>query len=135
MPGPSNTWSAFGDTVDDALAVMNTDRIMTIITERLDESLVVARHYLQWSLADMVVTVHRKALSTHPKANAWPADSIQLINDKLQKFGEYKVYDAGVRKLDERIHDLKAKGIDIEREVTLLKEIRTKVTKVSCFYE
>ena len=34
---------------------------MTIVTERLDESLVVASHYMGWTLADVVVVSPRKA--------------------------------------------------------------------------
>jgi hypothetical protein len=35
---------------------MQTERIMTLVSERMDESLVVAAHYMRWSLADMVNT-------------------------------------------------------------------------------
>jgi hypothetical protein len=39
-----------------AVKVIKTDRLMTIVTERLMESLVVMSHYMGWSLADVVVT-------------------------------------------------------------------------------
>ena len=60
MPGPSYTWSAFAASVDDAVLVIESGRIMTLVIERLDESLIAARHYLNWSLADMVSVKNRK---------------------------------------------------------------------------
>jgi hypothetical protein len=60
LPGPSYTWSAFAANPDDAVSVMRTGRIVPLVTERMDESLVVAAHHLGWSLADVVVVVPRK---------------------------------------------------------------------------
>lgn len=56
MPGPSFTWSLFSNSATDAVNVLRGDRIMTLVTERLDESLVVTAHYMRWSLADVVNT-------------------------------------------------------------------------------
>jgi hypothetical protein len=39
-----------------AVKIIKTDRMMTIVTERLMESLAVMSHYMGWSLADVVVT-------------------------------------------------------------------------------
>ena len=130
MPGPSFTWSAFADSLDDALQIIGTDRMVTIVTERLDESLVAASHFLGWSLADMVVTVHRKALSKHPKAKDWPASAVDSLMSKLEQTGEYKVYEAAKRKLDERLSALSLGGVDVAAEVSLLRSLRRRVTKV-----
>ncbi len=87
MPGPSFSWSAFSNKLSDALQVIASERMVTVVVERLEESLVVASHYLGWSLADMVVTKHRKALSSHPKASAWPEKTINLLRKKLTAAG------------------------------------------------
>lgn len=134
MPGPSLTWSAFARDKADALRIMATDRIMTIVTERLDESLVVARHYLGWSLADVVVTVFRKALSTHPKYTAWPPEAVAALSKKLADTGETAVFEAGVAKLDRRIAALAAAGVNVSSEVTLLQRVRRRIT-TACLSE
>jgi hypothetical protein len=79
MPGPSYTWSLFSNEVKDALAVIASNRMVSVVTERLDESLVVASHYLNWTLADMVVASHRKAQSEHPKYTMlpWPSWTLE----------------------------------------------------------
>ena len=86
MPGPSYSWSAFAGSAELAIAEMKTDRIMTIVTERLDESLLVASHYLGWSLADVVVTAPRKALSSHPKHADWPAEAVAAMQTFLDRY-------------------------------------------------
>jgi hypothetical protein len=46
MPGPSYTWSAFSSNLIDAIDILKSDRMVTLVTERLDESLVVSSHFL-----------------------------------------------------------------------------------------
>lgn len=46
MPGPSLSYSAFSNKLQDALEIVKSDRMATVVVERLDESLVVASHYL-----------------------------------------------------------------------------------------
>ncbi len=46
MPGPSFSWSAFANSRQSALDVIASDRMVTVVVERLDESLVVAAHFL-----------------------------------------------------------------------------------------
>lgn len=41
MPGPSFSWSAFADSLNETIQVVESDRLVTIVIERLDESLVV----------------------------------------------------------------------------------------------
>lgn len=129
MPGPSFTWSAFANTVESAEKILRTGRIMTIVTERLDESLVVLKYYMGWTLADVVTTAHRKALSAHPKHSSWPQRAVGRIKDKLHLSGEYKVYDAANEALDGRIRVLEKRGISVADEVVLLKRIRERVSQ------
>ena len=103
---------------------------MTIVTERLDESLVVASHYFGWSIADVVVTVHRKALSKHPKHTEWPTIAVRTIEQKLSEQNEYEVYSAANMKLNSRIKDLKLQGVNFTDEVRILKVLKERVTKV-----
>lgn len=133
MPGPSYTWSAFADNVEDALKIVQSDRICTIVLERLPESLVVAAHYLGWSLADVVVTKHRKALSAHPKAADWPAEAVRSLRAQLDspEHGEYLLYNASLAKLDQRIGALAARGVDVPGEVAKLQALQRRVTEVS----
>jgi len=77
------------------------------VTERMDESLVVAAHYLGWSLADVVNVKNRKDLSQHPKENDWPPAAIAKIRQRLEDNGEYDMYRAANKKLDARISALK----------------------------
>jgi hypothetical protein len=132
MPGPSYTWSAFADNPSDALAVIKSDRMCTLVLERLDELLVVAAHYLGWSLADVVVTKHRKAMSTHPKHTAWPQPAVRKIEEVLRapQSAEFQVYEASNAKLDERIAALQKAGIDVPQEVEQLRALQKRVTKV-----
>jgi hypothetical protein len=133
MPGPSNTWSAFADNLVDALAAVQSDRMCTIVLERLHESLVVAAHYLGWSLADVVVVKHRKALSSHPKHTEWPQQAVELLRKQLNtpEVGEYAMYNASVAKLDQRIAALTKAGVDVPAEVTKLQQLQKRVSEVS----
>lgn len=130
MPGPSYTWTAFADSPYDAVDVVRSDRLMTVVTERLDESLVVLSHFLNWSIADMVIVAPRKALSTHPKANSWPRDAIVQLRNNLESSGEMSVYREANEMLNQRIQDLKSSQINFENEVLLLKNLRERVTTV-----
>jgi hypothetical protein len=103
---------------------------MSIVTERLDESLVVASHYFGWSLADVVVTAARKALSSHPKHSQWPVPAVTKMESTLKKWGEYDVYNAANAKLDERIDALTQRGVDFAKELSTLKQLQKRVTKV-----
>lgn len=134
MPGPSYTWSVLARNPKEAVDVVGSDRIMTIVTERLDESLVVARHYLNWSLADIVVTKVRKALSTHPKYTEWPKEAVSSLTRQLIDSGEMAVYNAATAKLDSRLRALKASGVDVESEVKQLQDIRSRVS-AACLSE
>jgi hypothetical protein len=133
MPGPSYTWSAFADNIRDAVNAVKSDRICTIVLERLHESLVVASHVLGWSLADMVVVKHRKALSSHPKASSWPPEAVAMLTRQLNapNIGEYELYNASVAKLDQRIQILTTIGIDIAAQVVTLKALQRRVSEVS----
>eukprot|EP01032_Pedospumella_encystans_P005257 gene5257-6251_t len=132
MPGPSYTWSAFANNIEDAVRVVNSDRICTVVLERLQESLVVASHVLGWSLADMVVVKHRKALSSHPKAEEWPEEAVQMLRRQLNapNIGEYRLYNASVAKLDQRIQVLKMIGVDIEGEMNTLKVLQRRASEI-----
>ena len=92
MPGPSATSAAFAQSPAGAVKVIEGDRIMTVVAERMTESLVVARHYLGWSLADVVVVSPRKALSQHPGYDKWPVAVVDKLRRKLENIGEYSVY-------------------------------------------
>ena len=131
MPGPSYTWSAFANSKIDAEAILKSDRIMTIVTERLDESLVVARHYLNWPLADVVVTKVRKALSKHPKYSEWPQEAISKLDANLKDTGEMDIYETANKKLNERIESLtRFQKINVTAEVLLLQKIRSRVSNI-----
>lgn len=134
MPGPSYSWSAISDNYKDAVNELKKDRIMTIITERLDESLVVTSNYMNWSLADVIVVKNRKALSTHPKHTQWPAKSIEIMKASLHKSGEYAIYDAANKKLQDRITVLEKQGISVKLQVKLLQEVRRRVSQVNALY-
>ena len=60
---------------------------MTIVLERLDESLVVAARYLNWSIADVVAASSRKSLSTHPSHKSWPQEAVALLKSNLELLG------------------------------------------------
>jgi hypothetical protein len=130
MPAPSFTWSAFANNVQSAIGEVRKDRMMTIVTERLDESLVVGSHYMGWSLADVVVTAPRKVLSSHPHYQEWPPVAVQMMRSFLDKSGENALYRAANAKLDQRIAQLKADGVDLDKELQTLKELRDRVKKL-----
>ena len=130
MPGPSYTWSLFSRSLGDALSVLQSGRVFVIVTERLDESLVAASHYLGWSLADVVVTKPRKHLSSHPKAKDWPQDAVMLLNNTLKVRGEYEVYEMGHAILDANIKKMQRDGIDVYGEVDVLRRLRKRVQEV-----
>eukprot|EP01039_Chlorochromonas_danica_P008786 gene8786-9688_t len=127
FPGPSLSHSAFASNIDDALAYMNSSNLFTIVLERLDESLVVLRHFLGWSLADVVVTKTRKALSVHPKASHWPNEVVQLMQVKLDHAHEYSVYNIATRQLNEKRLALESRGVNVSAEVFLLKRLQAHV--------
>jgi hypothetical protein len=56
MPGPTKLWSAFASSLESALTIIRSGTVFTIVTERMDESLIAMRYFLGWSLADVVVT-------------------------------------------------------------------------------
>jgi hypothetical protein len=130
MPGPSLTWSAFANNVEDAIKLISSDRMHTLVLERLEESLIVAVHFLGWSLADVVVTMTRKALSSHPKHHQWPHQATDQIHEKLDKNGEYLVYNASVRELDRKIAEIKKYGVNFTEEVHTLRHLKKRVTQV-----
>ena len=103
---------------------------MTIVTERLSESLVVASHYFGWSLADMVVAAARKALSSHPKHTQWPSSAVKIMKERLTTWKEYDIYDAANKKLDQRISALSLIGVNVTDELHVLKTLQTRVTEV-----
>jgi ribosomal protein L17 len=123
---------------------------MTIVLERMDESLVVLSRYLGWSLADVVAASSRKSQSKHPSPSEWNTEVVAEIRKKLVAHGEYQVYDASVKKLESRIKSLVqsakptlscsdlptvdrslcATGFNISTEVVLLKQVRDRVSKV-----
>ncbi len=130
MPGPSYTWSAFSNNAQSAVNIIKTDRVMTIVLERMDESLIALAHYLNWSLGDIVITVPRKSLSKHPKAKDWPSSAINLLTENLKRKGEYDVYNAGNAKLTERVNELKKNGYNVAEEIKLLQLIKEKVSGI-----
>lgn len=75
MPGPSNTWSCYANSVDDAIrglhemttsGDMREYRMAPVILERLDESLLVLSSHLDWSIADVISVVPRKVFVILP---------------------------------------------------------------------
>ena len=134
MPGPSYSWSAFANSPQSAIAIMESDRIMTLVTERMDESLVVLAHYMGWSLADVVVTAPRKALSSHPKYTDWPSEAVIQLKAFLEESGEISVYNAAIQKLDQRIMALNSKHIDVKKDVETLVALRDRVAKVCKYF-
>jgi hypothetical protein len=133
MPGPSFTWSAFSNNVKEAVAVLQSLEVMAVVTERLDESLVVFADYMNWSLADVVYTAHRKALSKHPKHDAWPRKAVNELDRKLRIAGEYDVYSAANIALDARIANMIAAGIDFQHRLELFRSLRKRVSEVNIF--
>jgi hypothetical protein len=130
MPGPSLSWSAFGSSPENAIAYLRVGDVSPMILERLDESLVVLAHHLGWSLADVVVIKPRKALSQHPGADKWPQEAITTMRSALQQTGEYAFYNAANERLSAKIAELKSNSVDVDAEVSLLKRVRARATKV-----
>eukprot|EP01041_Mallomonas_annulata_P005424 gene5424-10866_t len=128
MPGPSYTWSSIATSVTSAIQVLHSGRILPMITERLDESLIVARHHLGMSVADIIVTKPRKNLSGHPKYTAWPPSAVHILNTTLYKNGEIQFYEAANKILDERLVLLNKQGVNVHDELMLLKALRERVT-------
>ena len=131
MPGPSYSWSVFGSNVDDSIRYLEHAKVSPLILERFDESLVVLRHYMKWSLADVVVTKPRKALSQHPGAEAWPQVAIHELNKTLHRNFEYKFYNAANSLLNQNIIDLLKEGVNVAAEISLLQSLRARVTEVN----
>ena len=131
MPGPCYTWSTFSNSYKDAVEQIYKDDIMTIVIERMDESLVVLAHYFGWSLAEVIQTISKKTSSPHPKYGSWPSEAVSLMRQSLVDKGEFAVYDASNKKLDGRIKSLKSAGFDVEGEVALLKRLKQEVA-VTC---
>lgn len=76
--------------------------------------------------------VPRKAQSSHPKHSQWPAEAVAAIRKKLEKNSEYKIYDAAVKKLAERLRDMRKEGINVDFRLALLKALRNRATEVNC---
>ena len=134
MPGPSKMWSTISDSREGALRHMDSPELMTLVLERLDESLIVARHYLGWNLGDVVHVKARKALSSHPKAKDWPSAAVTRLKKAVDERGETAIYTKANSRLDERIKALTASGVDLMAEVTLLQQLRARAQEV-CFTE
>lgn len=130
LPGPSYTWSFFSNTKLETLSVLKTGRVFALLIERLDESLVVAAHYLKWSLADLVIVKPRKAQSSHPKAAQWSPAITQMMREKLETNGEYAVYKTSYEMLDERIDKLKGSGVDFQAQLTTLKALQNRSSEL-----
>ena len=130
MPGPSYSWSGFANSPNDAVQVLQSGRVLAMVTERMDESLVVAAHFLNWSLADVVFTNRRKHLSSHPRPESWPPNAIRTLNRTLLDRGEHLVYEVANHMLDDRIRGLEEQGVHFEAELALLRDLRTRVTEV-----
>jgi len=132
MPGPSKMWSTVADSREGAVRLVASQELFTLVLERLDESLIAARHYLGWSIADVVHAKSRKAQSSHPKASEWPAAAIGALKTALEDRGEMAVYQAANTALDVRLAALRAKGVDVDSEISHLREVRERV-RVLCF--
>jgi len=134
MPGPSKVWSTISDSRTGALRYMDSPELMTLVLERLDDSLVAARHYLGWTVGDMVHVKARKALSSHPKAKDWPQAAVKRLRLAVDERGETAVYNKANARLDERMKALTASGVDLKAEVALLRQLRSRAQEV-CFTE
>lgn len=156
---PSFTWSFFANSLKDTLDILRrvhdnadtgSNAVMALVADRLDESLVVAKHFLNgewteardgtsvrsdddsWSLADLVYVARRKSLSQHPKAERWPPSAVRVVNATLQSRGEFEVYGAAQQMLDKRIALLEKRGIDFGKELGVFSSLRQRVTDL-CF--
>jgi hypothetical protein len=130
LPGPSYYWSLFSNNPADAVAALTKNKVFPLVIECLDESLVAMSHYLEWSIADVVIVKPRKALSSHPKARDWPQGPVAMIKDKLVEKGEYEVYNTSKTMLDKRIAKLRNDGVDFDGELVLFKALQRRVSKV-----
>ena len=128
MPGPSITWTAFAHSIDSAHERMRSKKMFTLVSERMEESLVVMRHFLGWNLADIVVTKPRKALSSHPKIKDWPQKSILELNKSLTEVGEWSTYALSHQLLDAEIGKLKLMGVDVQDEVAKLQTLQAQAS-------
>ena len=128
--GASLSFTAFARDNQTTIAQILSNRMMTMVLERMDESLIAMRHYLNWSLADVIIVLSRKTYSNHPQLEQWPKDAIQAIKAKLYENGEISVYETANRKLDQRLLDLRNMGINIDKELTTLRNLRSNVSKV-----
>eukprot|EP01031_Cornospumella_fuschlensis_P035706 gene35706-43303_t len=135
FPGPSLSSSAFADNVEDTLAYMSAGdaqgRLLTLVLDRWDESLLVLSRHLNLSLADVVAVMPRKSLSPHPKAADWPAEAVQLLRTRLVSLGEYAVFEHAGQLLDRHLQALRAQGEDVDAELARLQEL-TRQTQRRC---
>lgn len=131
MPGPSFTWSLFANSVEDALHVLEQDRIIPLVTERLDESLVSLSYVLNWTLAEVIYVLPRKSLSSHPKSKDWPLPTIQLLHQKLNSSGEYAIYNATNLALDRRIDAAIQNNFPFHEKVAEFRLLKSLVSEVN----
>eukprot|EP01036_Dinobryon_divergens_P028958 gene28958-37993_t len=110
MPGPSYSWSAFADNVVDALEIIRSDRMVSLVIEKLDESLV--------------------AQSSHPKYSQWPEVAVAQLTKQLTSHKEFQIYEAAVEKLASRMEAMKKAGIDLDARIALLRSLRIRVTEI-----
>lgn len=107
--------------------------LMTIVWERMAESLVLLRHHLGWSLADVVYIKQRKSLSFHPKAQDWPMNAISFLRNVMERNGEMSVYNASISALNNRIRVLdNVFHVNISEEVRQYQVLRKRVSDI-CF--
>lgn len=130
MPGPSYISSAFASRVSDAVDVLRSGRVLPIVTERLDESLVALAFALKWSLSDVVITMHRKSLSPHPSSRDWPQDAIAVLNNTLSNKGEFDIYRESNLALNRTLTTMISQGVNIDQQVMMLRQLRERVTTV-----
>ncbi len=130
LPGPSKYWSVLGANRTEAMLEVQSDRLMTVVIERFDESLIAWRHYANWHLADLIHVKSRKALSSHPKLSSWPKEAAKELENAVKTRGEREVYDAANKKLTQRIDHLNSQGVNISSELILLKAIRIHVQEL-----
>jgi hypothetical protein len=114
-----------------ALSQGTTLPMMTIVLERMAESLVVLRHHLGWSLADVIYIKQRKSLSSHPKARDWPKDAVALLQNTMERNGEMGVYNASIVALNNRIRVLEQVfHVNISDEVRQFHVLRRRVSEI-----
>lgn len=128
MPGPTITWTAFAHKKEFAFEKMRQGNMFTMVTERMEESLIALRYYLGWQLADVVVTKQRKALSKHPKVSDWPESAVQILNSSLVELGEWETYRLSNELLDNELDNLRKKGVNIDKEISMLNSLQARVS-------